>query len=650
MTTIAKTPISLGPVILKNRIVRTAHGTFMPKGGGVNDDLIAFQRERARGGCAMTIIEAGAVHKSSLLDLAIWGEEHEPGLRRLAEACHEHGMKVFQQLWHGGNLYPGVGGTTPVAVSERTSYTGLVPRRATGEDIAELVEAFRQATLRCRRCGLDGVEVHAGHGYAFAQFLSPAYNDRDDDYGGPLENRARFLLETLRAVREAAGGEIAVGVRLAASDAPGFLSVDEVAGVLDLIQAEGLIDYVNVSHGDYYFIDNMVGGMHNPAGYELAFAGPILARANVPRIVAGRFRAIDEAETVLREGVADMVSMARAHIADPYLVEKSFSGREDEVRPCMGCNQGCGANAKRIMRVGCTLNPAAGFEAALAEKDIRQAARPRKVLVVGGGPAGLEAARTARLMGHQVVLAEASSRLGGGIAAARRGPRMQTFGDALHWFEHEVARLGVQVRLGAYMEADDIRAEAPEAVIIATGSQPRLDAYQLADPGLVVPGIERPQVISAFDLLMRNDLKPDRVAILDTVGGYEGICAMEQALSLGAGVTFVTHLPTFAPSTDRRGPLALDRAMDRDLEVLVRHRLVGIGPDHVLVSPLYGGDRRRRVEADLVVLVTQNQPLRDLYEEIRGEFAEVALIGDAALPRDMQYAIADGHRAARALV
>jgi len=647
MYNIAQTPIKVGPVTIKNRIVRTAHGTQFAK-TGMDDDLIAYHRERARGGCALTIVENAAVHKSSANRLFVWEDWTVDGFRRLTEAGHEHDMKMFLQLWHGGNIHPALDKSAPLAASTMPGPLGVVGRRASRDDIAELVQAFRLAALRCREAGMDGVEVHAAHGYLFSQFLSSVHNDRDDEYGGSMANRARFLIETLRSIKDAVGNELAVGVRLSASSAPKVFSKEEVIETLELIQDQGLIDFVDVSFGDYYQMDNMVGGMHNPVGYELPYSAPVTARAKVPSIVAGRFRTLDEAETVLREGVADLVSMVRAHIVDPYIVEKSFSGRALEVRPCMGCNQGCGTNAPVVGRIGCTLNPSAGWEVTLAEKDLPITQRPRRVLVIGGGPAGMEAARTARLMGHEVILAEASSKLGGAARAASRGPQMKTFGDAIVWFEQEIFRLGVEVRFGSYLEEHDVRAINPDVVIIATGSMPRLDGMQIGDPGLAAPGCDLPHVISSNDLLTRTDLTATRTLILDTVGGYEGVCAMEQALHQGWGVTFVTHLRSLGPLTGRRGPNAQDQAASKDFELLLAHRLVEIKRDHVLVSPLYGG-LRCRIEADLVVLITPNAPLNDLYYSLRDDFPDVKLVGDAARPRDMQYAIADGHRAARAL-
>jgi 2,4-dienoyl-CoA reductase-like NADH-dependent reductase (Old Yellow Enzyme family)/thioredoxin reductase len=639
--TLVSQPLRLGPIEIKNR-------TSLGGPASLSDDFLAYHLERAKGGCALTILEAASVHPTSMVHYGLFEDSVIPGFQRLAKAVKPHGMKVLQQLWYGGNLYRGAGGATPISVSTRPGYMGVVGRAATADDIRMLVEAYVQAALRCREGGLDGVEIHAGHGYSFSQFLSSAYNDRTDEYGGPIENRARFLLETLRAVRAATGPEFAVGLRLSASEAPNFLSAAENRQVIGLVQAEGLADYLNVSFGDYYKMETMVGGLNRPMGYELDAASEILSAAKVPRMVAGRFRALDEAETVLREGIADMVSMVRAQIADPHLVRKTLEGKPEEVRPCIACNQGC--VGKPTGRIGCTVNPTAGFEAELREDNLPRPATPKTVLVVGGGPAGLEAARTAAAMGHRVVLAEAAPKLGGQVVASRRAPGLHIFGDALQWLEDEVYRLGVEVRLGAYMDADDVRALAPDAVVIATGAEPRTDGFQLDAPGEPVIGVDLPHVASSVDVLTgANHLEGRSALVVDGIGGYEAVAVAEHFFNQGKAVTFVTHLSDFGPINDWRSTRALER-MDRgDFTLLTRHQLREIRPGECLVRRAYA-PQDKVIAAEAVVLVAPKVPRQDLYSALLGEVAQLALVGDAMSPRDMQFAISEGHRAARAIL
>src|SRR5262249_39167944 len=319
-----------------------------------------------------------------------------------------------------------------------------------------------------------------------------------------------------------------------------------------------------------------------------------------------------EVEGVLREGQADLVSMVRAHIADPALVRKTREGRVDEVRPCLGCNQGCLGGMARTGMLGCTVNPAIGFEATLSEDLITRVDQPKKVLIVGGGPAGMEAARVAALRGHRVVLAEASADLGGAINVATRAPRLAGLGDAPDWVQREVYRLGGEVRLGTFMDADDVRAERADHVILATGSIPRVDGVQLANPGEPARGVAQPHVVSSVELLTDAQRVPGTHAlVLDDVGHYEALAAAEYLVGKGVAVTFVTRHSSFAPAVEtfNRVAPALERLYRGEFEVLTRHFLVEVRAGECVVRPLESM-KTRVVRADTVVLVTPNEPLR----------------------------------------
>jgi 2,4-dienoyl-CoA reductase-like NADH-dependent reductase (Old Yellow Enzyme family) len=657
-------PITVGGVKIPNRVVRTAHSTY--SGPSYSEQTIAYHVERARGGCGLTILQASAVHPSSLLGKALYDDAVIPSLRALVEACRPHGMRIFQQLWHGGNLYPGREGP-PWAVSDRPGHTGIAGVPMDEEQIGELIEAFASAALRCREAGLDGIEVHAAHGYLPHQFLSPHLNTRTDRWGGDFAGRSRFSIEVLRAIRKAAPG-FPVGVRLSVSDAPNGISVEDNIGLLEAFQAEGLIDFCSISKGDYYRQDTMLSGMHAPAGYELDTSVPVGAAARVPRIVVGRFRTLEEADQVIRAGETDMVAMVRALIADPALVRKTREGRPEQVRPCIACNQGCLGGSLRGEGLGCTVNPSVGSEALLSERLIAPTQAARRVLIVGGGPAGLEAARVCATAGHRVILAEASPNLGGAINVARRAPWLHTIGDITAWLEQEIYRLGVEVRLSSYLTAADVQAEGADVVMIATGAEPRMDGFQPFSPGEFIRGVEQPHVISSTDLLTGRVPAARTALVVDSVGHYEALAAVEFLLSKGISTSFVTHSRSMSPyaETTWRDVPVLDRlyrlarvsAVEQGgggerphFEHLTRHRVVEIEPGACLVAPTYAGpDQRRRVPAELVVVIAHAVPQRCLYDELRqkGETKPV-LIGDAYAPRDLQRAIAHGHRAARAI-
>nr|WP_087572955.1 FAD-dependent oxidoreductase [Sphingomonas sp. CDS-1] len=643
-------PIRIGSVEIPNRIVRTAHGTHFSQ-DSLTDEFIAYHEARARGGCGLSILEIASVHPSSVGTVRNFDDGIIPHYRRLMEAIRPHGMKIFQQLHHGGAHFPGLDGLGWSA-SDIPSPLGFVPRPMRQDDIDTLVEAFAAAALRCREGGLDGVEIHGAHGYIFHQFLSPLLNRRTDAYGGSLENRMRLLMDTARAVRKRVGQDFVVGVRLSATEAPEGVKAQDNVALIHALEAEGLIDYVNVSLGDYYRPLSMNATMETPTGYELPSAGPIAATSTLPRIVAGRFRTLEEAEQVLREGTADLISMVRAQIADPDLVRKTKEGHPEQVRPCIACNQGCIGQLNRGGRMGCLVNPAVGFERQLDDNVI--AATPvgkRKVLVVGGGPAGMEAARVAALAGHEVILAEAMPGLGGAAAVARKAPYLHMVGDILYWLEQEVYRLGVDVRLNSYFSADDIRGEGADVVIIATGSEPRMDGMQASAPWVSLVGVDQPHVLSTIDLLTAAPAAQGRHAlVLDDVGHVEAIAAVDTLMARGMAVTLVTRHPMMTPyvqSTLRTTP-ALERFGKQDFRLITRALLAEIGQGDCIVRPLDGGPDQH-VPADVVVLVTYNRSRSDLFDELRGELPALHVIGDAASPRDMQAAIAEGRRVATSL-
>lgn len=647
-------PIRIGHVELPNRIARTGHVTLYSPMGPVNDALIDYHLARAKGGVGLTILEALAVHPSSALSLASWAEGLVEGYKKLMKAVQPHGMKIFQQLWHGGHIYPQPSGAPPWAPSAIPHYvTGIRPVAVTKAQIQELTAAYIAAARACAEGGIDGVEVHAGHGYLIAQFLSPLLNRRDDEYGGELENRMRFLVEILRGVRDAIPATMALGVRLSESSDPGVLSVGETGEIATRLESQGLIDYLNISHGDYYRMIEQIGSMVDPAGYQLETASVIASGVRVPRLVTGRFRTLEEVEQVLREGAADIVSMVRAHIADPDIVRKTIDHGSDRVRPCLACNQGCVGGAITTGRVGCVVNPAVGFEATLAEELIGTTKQPKKVLVVGGGAAGMEAARAAALRGHRVVLAEASPRLGGALNLIRHAPKLATMEDYRQWAEAEVYRLGVDVRLSSFLDADDVRAEGADVVIIATGALPDMSGFQVALPSLPMTWSPEARVISSLELLAGVEKDWGRsVVVYDDVGDYEAIACAEFLIQRGVLVTFVTRQPMFGQimeATARAEP-ALDRlGRDGRLQIHTRARMVSAAKGEAVFKA--HGMPERTVPADTVVFVGYKLPNDELIQTLGGEEQMIIhRVGDALSARDLQAAIREGHLAGRSIV
>lgn len=645
-------PITIASCTLANRVVCPAHTTNFGR-GTFGDDLIAYHEARAKGGVGLSILEILSVHPSSPSSLRTWDRGLPAGYRKLVSAVRPHGMRVFQQLWHGGHHASPMDGSPPWSASDVPSVRqGVVPHPMSYDQIQEIIEAFARAARLCEEAGLDGVEVHGAHGYLLQQFLSPLTNRRTDEYGGSFENRIRFTLEVLRAIRSAVSREFPVGIRLSPEVTPGGLDPEDNARIVRALRAAALVDFVDVSMGGYLAFPKMIGSLHEPAGYELQTSIPITAAADVPTIVTGRFRTLEEADTVIRAGYADLVGMARANIADPDLVAKTRQGRPEEVRPCIGCNQGCvGGLFGPTARVSCTVNSAVGRERLMGEDKLEKVGHPKKVLVVGAGPAGLEAARTAALRGHHVILVEARSKLGGTLNLLRAVPRLQGLCDIIDWQREEIRRLGVEVHTNTYVEAKEVPAWAPDRVIIATGSTPRMDGVQSASPGRPAKGMEQPHVISSIDLLSVPDRPLGRTAlVLDDVGHYEGIAVAEYLVEKGVEVTFATPHKEFASLMDPalRAQPALERLSRGRFRLITRALLCEVFERDAELHHVHGGPTCK-VPAELVVFISHNRPEDSLREALREFPGEVFVVGDANSPRFLQAAIQEGFLAGSTL-
>lgn len=644
-------PITLKGLTLRNRIFRSAHGTGLGW-AGLTDEFIEFHVARARGGVALSFLEILSVHTSSPGMLPTYSAPGmADGYRRLVDAVAPHGMALFQQLWHGGHNSVLYDGRATWSASDVPSpyWGGYPPIPMTQTMIDDVIAGFADAARSIEQWGMQGAEVHAGHNYLVQQFLQSTTNRRKDQYGGSLENRARFLIEILEAIRAAVSPKFVLGIRIGESMSGGPSDAAELADVVRMLDARGLIDFINATHAGYYLLHGCIAGMDTPVGYQLPRNEPIRRAATVPVMVIGRYRTMEEADQAIRLGEADMVGMTRATIADPDLVNKSLAGKIDQVRPCIACSQDCLGGLMTAGRMRCVVNPAAGFEAQLSEERIVVADRSRKVVVVGGGPAGMEAARIAAKRGHQVVLFEAESKLGGAVKLAARAPAREGIADITVWLESELYRETIDVRLNTFVDVDDIVAEKPDVVVVATGSWPRLDGVLACCPGEPIRGMDHRTVRSSYEVM--SSAPPTagtRAVVVDDTGHYEPIAVAEYLLAHGIEVTMVTRHVSFAFYLENtfQNQSHLRRLAKRGrFSVLVRTRVVQIDDFGVHTVPTYqegNGKEGDTLPADIVVVVTANAPSRDLHRELLARGIESELIGDARSPRFLGSAIRDG--------
>lgn len=639
-------PIQVGGITIPNRIVRSAHGTLL-----TGEAAIAYHEARARGGVGMITLEATGVHPLVASQVPLYSDSVLPYYREISQRIHSHGTILFQQIYHAGASYGG-GAESWSASAIPNFQQGVVPFEMTQSMIDEVIESFAKAARRCRDGGLDGVDVHASSGYLIHEFLSPALNQRTDGYGGSLANRMRFLLEILAAIRtEVNDDRFVVGVRLPNEDhVPGGLTAPQVAEIA--ARLDPLVDYVSLHMGSYWRFHTLIAPSDDPLGVEMPVNAVITKRVTKPTIVVGRINTLDHAESIIKTGQADMVSMVRALLADPELVNKSRRGEESKIRPCIGTNIGCVGQLMSGHPLSCVVNPSAARENLIAFEPADKAVTRKRVLIVGGGPAGLEAARTAALRGHQVILHEAGQRLGGQVTIAASAPHRADVGAIVSFLVEEIEALGVEVHLNSLVDADVVDAVDPDEVIVATGTTPRYDGFQVSTPALPIAGFEQRHVYNAWQLFGHGDsirIKGPAV-VFDDTGSYEAISACDALLKAGVHVTMVSRFEgiggtvPFPPVTVEA---SRERLMSSDFDFIGGHYLRSIDAEEVEIGVLFTS-RVRRIPARTVVIVTFNQPNRELVQTLNpGNRYQVHMIGDVRGRNGIMNAIHSGAALAR---
>jgi mycofactocin system FadH/OYE family oxidoreductase 2 len=636
------TPLRVGPLELPNRLVFPAHLTNYAEDGLPTARQAAYYAARAAGGAGLVVVEESTTDPADRpYEKLIRGYDPAvlPGYRRLTGAVHAHGVPVLAQLNHNGGQSDGAHTREPVTAPSPVPdpHFREVPRAATGADLARLVAGYADVAARCAAGGFDGVEVQASQSSLLRQFLSRATNRRTDGYGGPLERRARLLAEVLAAVREAVGPGRVVGVRLAGEEhVDDGTTLAEAVATARLLAGRGLVDYVSTTAGvATATLEQVIPPMTTPPGCARHLAAAIRAAVDVPVIGVGRFLAPEQAERALAGGDCDLVGVARGQIADPEFGVKARTGRSAEIRTCLGCNQECVGRVGLNRPLGCVTNPRAGREAPLPVPRAR-----RRVLVVGGGPAGLRAAATAAQRGHPVTLLEQADRTGGSIRIAASAPGRAGLRPLVDDLAAECARAGVEVRTGVRATADRVREEAPDAVVLATGARPVRPAWAAAGD----------RVLDVRDVLTGRADPRGAVLVVDELGSAAATSVAELLAGRGCAVEVVTAamvvgqdlgLTLDRPAWRRRAAaLGIRESPDRLVQA-VEGRTV-----RLLHHPT-GGEERREVDA--VVVAAPPEPDDALWSALRDSGLEVHRVGDCLAPRRAGAATLDGERVGRAL-
>jgi len=628
----------IGSLVLKNRVIMPAMGSLYPdKGGLVSDKLIAYHVARVKGGCGMNIVEIAAVHPTSKAprNLSIYDDSFIPGLSRLADAIKKAGGRAAIQIWHAGRQTYSRWTDRPLIAPSPIPCPMCkgMPVEMTKEVIAEIIEAYGDGALRARKAGFDAVELHGAHGYLIAQFMSAYSNKRTDEYGGPLENRARFALEVIRNIREKVGKDFPLLYRLSAEEyVPGGLTVEDAKQVAKMVEKAG-VDAVHVSAGCYGALQMIIPPLDLPAGLNADNAAAVKASVSIPVVAALRINDPEMADRLIAEGKADFVAVGRGQLADPEFCNKAQAGDIDDIIKCIGCNQGC---ADRLFNerkpISCLRNPLTGRE---LEYAITPAGQKKKVLVVGAGPAGLEAAMVAKKRGHDVVVIEKNSRVGGQFYLAGAVPWKKEMAAAALQMGRMAERQGVQIRLNTPL-ADDILLEIrPDEIIVATGSAPFIPP---------IAGSDQDHVVKGHDVLAGTKTTGQSVAVIG--GGLIGMEVAELLSDQGKKVTIIEMLDEVAGGLGTtRKTFALKFIEESGVQVFVRSKCLEIKRNSIVLDQ--DGQIREIGEFDSVVMAAGVKPDRTVELLLKDKGYPFRVIGDAREARKALDAIWEGADAGR---
>ena len=631
----------IGGMDIKNRLLMAPMvRNYADTDGMVTDKYFAHVESIARGGVGALILEAAFISpeaKGFVNQLGIHRDDVVSGLRRLVETAHENGARIGPQIFHGGRQASSqTSGMRPVAPSAIPDPTVMeIPRELSVDEIRGIIDAYGQGARRAREAGCDFVEIHGAHGYLITQFLSEFSNKRTDEYGGSEENRMRFLREVVLSVRGTVGEGFPIIVRLSADElVPNGIKPEFTVRIARELEAMG-VDALHISAGNYasFPLGLMIQPMAIPDAPLVPLAQQIKEAVGIPVIAVGKIRSPELAESIIRDGRADFIALGRPLLADQDWPKKAQEGHPEHINQCIACNQGCISRLFAQQDVWCTVNPVTARELEFVQPPPE---RKKRVLIAGGGPAGMEAARFAVGYGHDVTLFEKADHLGGQLISAAAAPYRPGWEELRRYLEKEMDRLEVDVRLNTELTPDVARSEEADAVIVAIGSH-------AVRPS--IPGIQEENVLIARDVLEGRTEAKGRVVVAG--GGCAGSQTAEYLAARGHHVTIVEMLGDIAvdaPVADRE--LLIGRLQDRGVEMMIDTRILSIEEGRVHIQSPRG---LSSLEADSVVLCLGSAPNDHLAEELSGIVDEIVAVGDAVEARKVTEAMAEAALAARRL-
>ena len=643
-------PLKIGTVEVKNRISFQPHLTNLAVGNLPSERQMYYWGERAKGGAGLIITEELTVHPTDmsyekLID--VYHAEVIPGFKKITDYVHQYDSKIFAQLNHNGQQGDGSISRLPVWAPSPVPDVLFreTPKAMEPEDIEEVTRYFARSAIHVRESGFDGIEIQFGHSSLARQFLSPLTNHRGDEYGGSLENRMRAPLKFIAAVRKAVGNDYTLGIRMCADEMiPGGLDLAQVQEICALFEASGLIDFMDLSIATFYNLYLVEGSMHTPLGYTIPLAAGVREKIKLPVFCTGRINDPVMAEKVLASGQADMIGMCRALICDPFLPKKAQEGRMEDIRYCIACNQGCIGRIGMNKTLGCVQNPAVGREKEWGEGVLEKASVKKRVTIVGGGPAGMWAAKMAGRRGHKVTIMDRNEDLGGQVVTAMKGTGRDEFGVIIRNEKSQIDKAGVNVKLGAEATVESLLADKPDVVIVATGSVPK--KYP-------VGGSDGPAIFNVVQVLNGEAELGQNVCLIDYDGHQRATATAEFLANQGKKVDMITSSlficaelgPTQDLYSSRQRLLQKGVTFTPDIAVME----VGgeAGAKTVKGFNVYSNVWNEWGPYDSLVLAMGQQVDDDLYMSLKGKVPELYRIGDCVAPRKVDMAIWEGHKLGR---
>ncbi len=625
----------IGKLLLKNRVVMPSMGTILNlTTGEISDHEIAYFEERAKGGVGLIITEFTPIDplgKSGISHPRVDGPKFIPMLSRLADTVHKYDAKIFMQLSHAGReTFPDfIDGNQPVAPSPiPCGLVGETPRELTLPEIKVLIGKFINGAMVCKQAKMDGIELHGAHGYLINQFISPKTNKRTDEYGGSFEGRLKFVKEIVEGIKQMCGNDFPVSVRLSIDEfAEGGIQIELGVAVAKFLESIG-VDVINVSSGIYESFDTVIEPITYDQGWRAYLAEAVKKEVHIPVIAVGVIREPDFAEQLLQDNKTDFVAIGRGHIADPHWCKKAQSGRESEIRRCISCLY-C-ADEVLYDHIRCAVNAKTGRE--LEFKSFRYDGDGRKVVIIGGGPGGMEAARVLAKRNFNVVLFEKETRLGGQLNYGSKPPGKAKMLWLLKHLSSQLMQLEVDLRLGVQADIDTVKAEDPYATFVATGASAIIPK---------VEGIDKDLVCLVQDVLGDSDaFSEQNVAIIGA--GMTGCETARLLASQGCHVALVEMLSDIGTGAGLPDKLDIVKRMKKeDIEIFTDHRLLEVKNSAILVEDMKA-KRTSEIKVDRVVLSTGMRPNCALYDQLYGQLDNLFLLGDAVSPRRIGNAIQEG--------